>query len=144
MNLSEHFSVAEMTFSQTAVRKGISNNPPPQAVAALEKLCVNVLEPVRAHFGKPVRISSGYRSQALNKAVGGSGTSEHCFGRAADIVVPGVDNLRLAKWIRDNLSFRQVIMEGSWVHVSYNPEDNKKQALTAHFSGGRASYTEGL
>jgi zinc D-Ala-D-Ala carboxypeptidase len=143
MNLSEHFPLAEMTFSQTAVRKGIGNNPPPQAVVALEKLCENVLEPVRAHFGKPVRISSGYRSQALNKAVGGSGTSQHCFGEAADIVVPGVDNLRLAKWIEANTPFDQVIMEGGWVHVSFGPR-NRRQALTAHFSGGRATYSQGL
>ena len=143
MTLSEHFSLAEMMFSQTAVRKGIGNIPPPQAVTALERLCVNVLEPVRAHFGRPVRISSGYRSQALNKAVGGAATSQHVLGEAADITIPGVDNLRLAKWIRDNTPYDQVICEGTWVHCSYGPR-NRRQALTAHFSGGKASYSEGL
>lgn len=143
MNLSEHFTLAEMTFSQTAVRKGIKNEPPMQAVVALKNLCENVLEIVRVHFDRPIHISSGYRSPALNAAIGGASSSQHCLGEAADITVPGVDNLRLAKWIRDNTPFDQVIMEGSWVHVSCGPR-NRRQALTAHFKNGHATYSEGL
>lgn len=144
MTLTDHFSLAEMTFSQTALCKGIDNRAPADAVAAMRALCTHVLEPIRAHFGRPVRVSSGYRSAALNRAVGGSASSQHCLGEAADITVPGVDNLRLAKWIRDNLTFDQVIMEGGWVHVSFRVDRARKSVLTATFVGGKASYSQGL
>jgi hypothetical protein len=143
MNLSEHFTLAEMTDSQTAVRKGIDNDPGTAVVHALTTLCVQILEPLRAHYGLPVRISSGYRSPALNAAIGGASASQHVLGEAADITVPGIDNLALARWIRDHLPFDQVIMEGRWVHVSCGPR-NRRQALTAHFANGRARYSEGL
>jgi hypothetical protein len=144
MSLTPHFSLEEMVASQTATRKGINNVPDARAVAALTRLCEAVLEPIRVHFDKVVHISSGYRSPRLNKAIGGTETSQHCFGEAADIVCYGVDNLDLAKWIRDNLPFDQVIMEGTWVHVSHGPR-NRRQALTAHFAKGKpTTYTAGL
>lgn len=142
MNLSAHFTLAEMTASQTALRRGFDNEPGQAVQHALVTLCTQVLEPIRARFG-PVRISSGYRCPALNKAIGGAAGSQHVLGEAADITVPGVSNLDLARWIRDHTPFDQVIMEGNWVHVSCGPR-NRRQALTAHFAGGRASYTEGL
>ena len=125
-DLTPHFSLTEMTKSQTAIRKGIRNNPSPQAVARLHRLCVQVLEPVRVHFGRPVVVNSGYRSVELNRAVGGSATSQHCKGEAADIEVIGVRNGDVAIWIRDNLKFDQLILEAydrrnpssGWVHVS--------------------------
>jgi hypothetical protein len=143
MNISEHFTLEEMIFSQTAARRGIDSTPGDFEIVNLRQLCRSVLEPIRAHFGKPVRVSSGYRSLQLNRAIGGSKTSQHCYGQAADISIAGVDNLDLAKWIRDNLYFDQVIMEGTWVHVSFSSRD-RRQALTAHFSKGRVTYTEGL
>ena len=151
MNLSKHFSLAEFTKSQTAIRRGINNNPTAAHKAAMVALCENVLEPVRAHFGKPVKVSSGYRSRALNAAVGGSNSSQHSKGEAADIEIPGVDNRRLAHWIAANCPFDQLILEGAkrgnpnagWVHVSYGPR-NRRQQLTATFVNGRAQYSRGI
>jgi zinc D-Ala-D-Ala carboxypeptidase len=144
LNLTHHFSLDEMTASQTATRRGLDNEPSEGVIKALTLLCENVLEPVREHFGRPVRVSSGYRSPALNKAIGGSPTSQHVKGEAADITCPGVDNLRLARWIRDNLRFDQLIMEGGWVHVSFSASRARKSVLTAHFGSGKVRYTEGL
>jgi uncharacterized protein YcbK (DUF882 family) len=149
MNLSENFSLREFTLSQTAVRKGIRNNPTPAHLESLKALCENVLEPIRAHFSKPVKVSSGYRSRALNAAVGGSNSSQHSLGQAADIEIAGVDNRRLAKWIEANLPFDQVILEGAkrgdpnagWVHVSYGPR-HRRQSLTATFPG--PDYSSGI
>lgn len=150
MKLTANFSLGELTKSQTATRKGIDNTPDDQQLASLVSLCENVLQPVRDHFGKPVRISSGLRVPELNTAIGGSTTSDHCKGMAADIEVPGVDNLDLAKWVVANTSFRQVILEfysppdGGWVHVSYDLADNKKQVLTAAKKNGKTVYLTGL
>jgi zinc D-Ala-D-Ala carboxypeptidase len=149
MMLSEHFSLNEFTKSQTAIRKGISNKPTAAHQAAMVALCANILEPVRDHFGKPVKISSGYRSPSLNAAVGGSNSSQHSKGEAVDIEIEGVDNRRLAKWIEANLPFDQLILEGAkrgdpnagWVHVSFGPR-NRRQTLTATFPGPK--YTAGI
>ena len=151
MKLSANFSVSELTRSQTATRKGIDNSPNDEQLANLRALCENVLQPIRDHFGKPVRISSGLRVPELNTAIGGSTTSDHCKGMAADIEIPGVDNKELAEWIGANLEFRQLILEfytgipdSGWVHVSYNPSDNKKQVLTATKQNGKTVYLNGL
>ena len=109
--LTTHFSLREMTRSQTAARKGIDNQPPADVVANLRDLCVQVLEPVRLHYGVPIIPSSGYRSPALNAAIGGAKNSQHCKGRAVDFEVSGVSNYDLAVWIRDNLVFDQLILE---------------------------------
>ena len=100
----------------------------------------------------PVKVNSGFRSAAVNTKVGGSRTSDHCRGLAADIEIPSVPNADLAQWIVDNLSFRQVILEfytpgvpdSGWVHVSYNSSDNKKQVLTATKKGLKTVYLPGL
>lgn len=145
MQLSPHFTLAEMTFSQTAARRGIPNDPPPSVVAALKTLCSEVLEPVRVHFDRPVRVSSGYRSPELNLAIGGSRSSQHCLGEAADITVPGVHVLDLAQWIQRNLRFDQLIYEfGRWVHVSYRVGRLRRSELTARHIAGRTQYLEGL
>jgi zinc D-Ala-D-Ala carboxypeptidase len=148
MRLSENFTLAEFTKSQTAIRNGIPNDPTTEHLEAMKVLCEFILEPLRAHFGRPVRLSSGYRSTRLNRAVGGSTTSQHSKGEAADLEIPGVANDRVAKWIRGNLPFDQVILEfyhsgdpnSGWVHVSYGPR-NRRQALTT--SDGRV-YKSGL
>ena len=151
MKLSANFSVGELTRSQTATRKGIDNSPNDEQLANLKALCENVLQPIRDHFGKPVRISSGLRVPELNAAIGGSTTSDHCKGMAADIEIPGVDNKELAEWIGENLEFRQLILEfyngepdSGWVHVSYDYSDNKQQVLTATKQGGKTVYLGGL
>ena len=153
MQLSPHFSQSEFIGSQTAARKGIDNTPGRAEIANLTQLCTNVLEPVRVAWGRPMTISSGYRSPRLNVAIGGSKTSQHCNGMAADIEIPGVDNAVLAKWIRDNLKYDQLILEfydarqgasSGWVHVSWNPAGNRKTDLTARSVNGRTVYSSGL
>lgn len=144
MQLSDHFTLAEMTFSQTAARRGIDNSPSPAIIAALRQTCVHLLEPIRAHFGRPVMVTSGYRSPALNRAIGGVPESQHCQGEATDIVIQGVDNPRIARWIMHHLSFDQLIMEGHWVHVAYRADRARQSVLTAHFVHGHAHYTDGL
>lgn len=151
MKLSKNFSLHEMTKSETALRKGLENEPDPQQMYSLTRLCEEILQPVRDMFG-PTKVNSGFRHPDVNSAVGGSKTSDHCKGMAADIEVPGVANGDLAQWIVDNCEFRQVILEfytpgipdSGWVHVSYNPDDNKKQILTAMRENGRTVYKVGL
>jgi zinc D-Ala-D-Ala carboxypeptidase len=152
MNLTKNFTLSEMTKSETALRHGIDNTPGEQEISAMKVLAEKVLQPVRDHFGKGVKINSAYRSPEVNQKVGGSRTSDHCRGQAADIEIPGVANAELAKWIVDNLDFRQVILEfytqgvpdSGWVHVSYVAEDNKKQVLTAIKKDGKTVYLNGL
>lgn len=151
MKLAKNFSLSELTKSQSAVRKGIDNTPNAKAIANLVFLAENILQPARDHFG-PVVVSSGFRSSLVNRAIGGSATSDHCYGYAADFEVPGVDNKVLAQWIRDNLKFRQLILEfytpgdpsSGWVHCAYNVEDLKNQVLTASKVRGRTVYTKGI
>lgn len=152
MNLSPNFSLSELVNSQTAVRKGIDNTPTPEVVANLKDLAVNVLQPVREHFGKPVVISSGYRSPKLNAAVGGAKNSDHMTGCAADIEIPGVPNKVVAEWIAKNLKFSQLILEGAkandpsagWVHVSYKKAALTGTTMSAAFVNGKAIYSGSL
>ena len=152
MKLTNNFSLAEMTKSDTALRLDMDNTPGPEEIDNMTRLCECVLQPVRNHFGKGVKVNSGFRHPNVNAKVGGSKTSDHCKGMAADIEIPGVANADLAKWIVDNLEFRQVILEfytpgipdSGWVHVSYNPSDNKKQVLTATKKEGKTVYLNGL
>lgn len=152
MKLTPNFTLSEMTKSDTALRLDMDNTPNAVQVENLKTLCEKVLQPVRDHFGKGVKVNSGFRHPQVNAAVGGSKTSDHCKGMAADIEIPGVANGDLAQWIVDNLEFRQVILEfytpgvpdSGWVHVSFNPEDNKKQVLTAAKQRGKTVYLEGL
>lgn len=145
--LSPSFSLAEFTKSQTAIRRGIANDPPPAHLAAMQLLCAKVLEPVRLHFGRPVKISSGYRSAALNKAIGGAASSQHSVGEAADFEIAGLANIDVAQWIMRTLRYDQLILEcytpgqpnSGWIHVSYR-EPCRQQELT--FDGKR--YRAGL
>ena len=140
MKLSANFNLSELTKSQTAERKGIPNNPSPGQIDNLKELCMNVLQPIRSNFEKPVIISSGYRSAELCVAIGSSISSQHTEGKAADLEVPGIDNKELATWIKHNLEYDQLILEfykegepdSGWIHVSYNGSDNRKQNLLAY------------
>lgn len=146
MMLSQNFSLQEMVKSQTAERKGIDNVPNDQQVEELVKVCVNILQPVRDHYGIPFTVSSGFRSPELCIAVGSNMKSQHAKGQAADFEVPTVSNMELAEFIRDNLQFDQLILEcyqggnTGWVHCSYVHEP-RKQLLTYDRSNG---YREGL
>ena len=147
MQISKHLSLAEVIRSETAKRKGISNMPTPEHLENFKLLAEKVFEPIREHFGVPIHISSGYRSKELNKAIGGSLSSEHCKGRAIDIDVDGsassLTNKQVFDFIKENLDFNQLINEFdySWVHVSYNPNGKQnKQVLNAIKQGGKTSY----
>lgn len=147
MQLSPHFTLRELTRSQTAARRGIDNTPPPDAVSRLRSLCLNVLEPVRAKFG-PVYISSGYRCEKLCLAIGSKVTSQHAKGEAGDFEVVGVSNFAVATWIASHIDFDQLILEcwrpndpnAGWLHISYRAERLRHQCLT--FDGQR--YFDGL
>ena len=149
MQLSTHLALAEVMRSETAKRKGISNMPTPEHIENFKKLAENVFEPIREHFGKPIHLSSGYRSAALNKAVGGASSSQHCKGEAIDIDMDGTDikNVEIFNFIKDNVNFDQLIWEfgtdanPDWVHVSYNSDGaQRKQILKAVKSGGATKY----
>jgi putative chitinase len=140
MQLTEHFTLEEMTVSPTAKKLGLSNQPTPEHIENMKYCCEKILEPVRAHFGKPVKINSSYRSPLVNKAVGGSKTSQHVNGQAIDFEIEGIDNKTVADWVADNLEFDQVILEfytagdknSGWVHASIKKEGgNRKQRLIA-------------
>jgi hypothetical protein len=142
----------EFCYSDTAKRKGIDNSiTHAQHLADAKSLCEKVFEPIREHFGKPIKLSSGYRSLALNKAIPGSSrTSQHCLGQAMDIdgdILGGISNKDIFNFIKDNLEFDQLIWEfgGSsnpdWVHVSLKPSGNRKQMLRATRVNGKPVYS---
>lgn len=129
----KYFTIEELCHSDTANARGIDNTPTEEVKENLQALIENVLDPLREAYGKPIYINSGYRCSELNKVVGGVSTSEHQSGRAADIDTHDYEeNKKLFKLIQElNLPFRQLIDESnlSWVHVSYNPNDIKRQVL---------------
>lgn len=128
----KYFTIKEMTKSSTAKANGIDNTPSDEKMAKLQKLIEAVLDPLREWYGKPIRVNSGFRCEALNEAVGGSDTSQHRLGEAADITVgTKKGNKKLFEYIKDNLPFDQLINESnfSWVHVSYREGRLRKQVL---------------
>lgn len=134
--LSANLSLSEAITSQTAIRKKIDNTPNAFVIENLKRIAVNVFQKVREYFEKPIRVSSGYRSFALNKAVGGSKSSQHVTGEALDIQgTNGVTNAEIFYYIKDNLQFDQLIWEygnddePAWVHVSYREMGNRKQVF---------------
>jgi len=138
MNLSQNFSLRELTKSQTAERKGISNEPSEEHIENLKLLCTHVLQKVRDQFGI-VSISSGYRSPELCEALGSKSTSQHARGQAADFECYGVDNNELFNWVISNVEFDQAILEfydgspeSGWLHVSYNEDNNRGETLRAY------------
>jgi putative chitinase len=154
IQLSEHFNLKEFTKSETAIRKRIDNTPNAAHAENLKNVCEKILEPVRNHFGKPVRINSGYRGPALNAAVGGSGKSQHCNGEAVDFEIDGLPNPDLAKWVAENCEFDQIILEfydpkegpnSGWVHASIKRDgSNRKQKMTAVTINGKTVYKPGF
>ena len=153
MQLSKYFTLAELTPSSTAKRLGIKNDPTPEHLNNLKLLATNVLDKVREHFGKPIWVSSGYRSKALNDVTpGSSATSQHCSGEAADLDQDGrgtgVTNKMVFDYIKDNLEFDQLIYEygtdtnPDWVHVSWESTGKqRKQVLRCTRVNGKPVYT---
>jgi zinc D-Ala-D-Ala carboxypeptidase len=145
MKLSAHFAVGEFTRSESAKREGLDNTPTAEHLENLKTLCEKVLEPIRLRFGS-INISSGYRGKMLNHFIGGSVSSDHCVGRAADIDMDdsgtGVTNKEIFEYIKNNLEFDQLINEFnySWVHVGYRQGANRKQVLNAVKEGGKTVY----
>ena len=139
MKLSPHFDLNEFTASETAARKRIDNTPTPAVVENLKRLC-EVLEQVRNVLGRPVVITSGYRSPAVNQAVGGAATSQHCFGLAADITVTGMTPLQVCQAIqRSGIQFDQLIHEfEAWTHISIPPLGRGPRGQTLTYKHGRA------
>ena len=151
MQLSKHLSLAEVTRSETAKRKGVSNMPTEAHLANFKLLAEKVFEPIRNHFGNPIHISSGYRSKALNEAIGGASSSQHCTGEAIDIDMDGsadgITNKMVFDYIKENLQFDQLIWEfgtssnPDWVHVSYESSGRQRnQILKAVKKAGATSY----
>jgi len=147
MKLSRNFTLQELIKSDTAIRKGIENNPNAYQVEKLKNLCETILQPVRDHFGR-VKVTSGFRSEQLCVAIGSSINSQHAKAEAADFEVVGVDNAELADWIYKNLEFDQLILEyykvgepnSGWIHCSICDKDPRKQFLHAYKSEGKTKY----
>jgi zinc D-Ala-D-Ala carboxypeptidase len=148
-NISKHITYEEATESFTAKRKQIANVPNVSQLNNMQDLAINVFEPVREHFNKPIKINSFFRSSALNISVGGASGSQHCAnsGSAIDIDgTNGITNKEIFDYIRNNIEFDQLIWEfgdsnePSWVHVSYNKRNNRKIVLKAIKSNGKTSY----
>ena len=147
MNLSRNFTLSELIKSDTAIRKGINNNPNAEQIEKLKALCENILQPVRDHFGR-VKVTSGFRSSELCVAIGSSVNSQHAKAEAADFEVIGTDNAELFDWIKANLTPDQLILEfytpgepnSGWIHCSYIPEGGRKQFLHAYKSEGKTKY----
>jgi len=150
MNLTENFSLNELTKSQTAERKGIDNTPSPEHQENLKLLCTHILQPVRDHFERVVSVSSGYRSEELCLAIGSKTTSQHAKGQAADFEIYGLSNQELAIWINENLEYDQLILEywkkedpnAGWIHCSFDDRVNRKQYLKAYKENGSTKYEQ--
>lgn len=151
--LTNNFSLQEMIKSETALRKGMDNHPySDEVLQNLIVLCEQVLQPLRDAYGVGIKVNSGYRSPEVNASVGGSKTSDHCKGQAADIEIPGVANADLAQYIADNFEYTQIILEfytqgipdSGWVHVSYDANNLKRQVLTAVKQNGKTVYLPGI
>ena len=147
MQLSRNFSLQELIKSDTAIRKGIDNNPNADQIEKLKLLCENILQPVRDHFGR-VKITSGYRSTELCQAIGSSVNSQHAKAEAADFECVGVDNAELADWINRELSYDQLIVEyytpgepnSGWIHASYIPFQPRAQYMRAYREDKKTKY----
>ena len=151
MNLSDNLSLAEAISSATALRKGIANKPTQQHLLNLKEVALHIFQPCREHFGKPLRVTSGYRSEELNKAIGGSSKSQHSKGEALDMQsTKGYTNKELFMYIKDHLDFDQLIGEFpdnvgeyAWVHCSYKKEGNRGEVLIAYKDdNNKTKYTK--
>lgn len=143
MNLSKHVTLAEFERSETAINRGIDNSMNEWEIERAKLVCENCFEPIREHLGQPIKINSGFRSGALNRAIGGATTSQHSLGEAIDLDLHDRD---LFEWIIDNVEFDQLIFEGGssdradWFHISYRKGRLRKQVLRMVKKGGKSTY----
>ena len=149
MNISKHISYKEAVYSRTAQRRDIYNHPEKDQSNNMCLIAEEVFEPLRAWVGGPIKINSFFRSPELNKAIGGSGKSQHCHGQAIDLddTFGRATNAEMFEFIKEHLDFDQMIWEfGSednpdWVHVSYvSPEENRKRCLKAYKQNNKTKY----
>ena len=147
MELTRNFSLSELIKSDTAIRRGINNNPNAGQIENLKLLCENILQPVRDHFGR-VKVTSGFRSPELCVAIGSSVNSQPAKAEAADFECPGVDNAELADWIHRELPYDQLILEfytpgepnSGWIHCSWIADKPRASYLWAYKSEGKTKY----
>jgi len=147
--ISKHISYKEGVYSRTAMRRGIKNNPNAEQMENMVAIAEEVFEPLRMWVGGPIKINSFFRSPELNKAIGGSAKSQHCYGQAIDIddTFGKMSNANMYEFIKENLDFDQMIWEfgdddnPDWVHVSYvSPEENRQRCLKAYKEKGKTKY----
>ena len=148
--ISEHISYKEGVYSTTALRRGIDNTPNDEQLNNMELIAEEIFEPLRTYVGGPIKINSFFRSPELNKAIGGSTTSQHCKGQAIDIddTYGRMTNAEMYHWIKENLDFDQMIWEfgdddnPNWIHVSYVSSDkNRNRCLKAYKENAKTKYT---
>ena len=147
MQLTRNFSLQELTKSDTAIRKGIDNEPNADQIYKLKPLCEKILQPVRDHFGR-VKVTSGFRSADLCVAIGSSVNSQHAKAEAVDFEVIGVDNAEVADWVKRNCETDQLILEfytpgepnSGWIHASYIPFQPRAQYMRAYKEDGKTKY----
>lgn len=143
MNLSKHVTRSEFERSETAINRGIDNSMNEWEIERAKLVCENCFEPIREHLGQPIKINSGFRSGALNRAIGGATTSQHSLGEAIDLDLHDRD---LFEWVIDNVEFDQLIFEGGttdradWFHISYRKGRLRKQVLRMVKKGGKSTY----
>ena len=149
MGISKHISYKEGVYSRTATRLGIKNNPNTKQMENMISIAQEVFEPLRTYVGGPIKINSFFRSPELNKAIGGSGKSQHCHGQAIDLddTFGRCTNAEMYQFIKENLDFDQIIWEfgdetnPDWVHVSYvSPEQNRNRCLQAYKENSKTKY----
>ena len=149
MSISKHISYKEGVYSRTALRRGIKNNPNAEQMENMVAIAEEVFEPLRMWVGGPIKINSFFRSPELNKAIGGSGKSQHCHGQAIDLddTFGKATNAEMYEFIKQNLDFDQMIWEfgddenPDWVHVSYiSPDQNRNRCLKAYKKSGKTNY----
>ena len=149
MSISKHISYKEGVYSRTAMRRGIKNNPNAEQMENMVAIAEEVFEPLRVWVGGPIKINSFFRSPELNKAIGGSGKSQHCHGQAIDLddTFGKATNAEMYNFIKKNLDFDQIIWEfgddenPDWVHVSYvSPDQNRNRCLKAYRKDGKTKY----
>ena len=149
MQLTENFTLDELTYSCESIRKKIPNEPNEEQINNLKILSEKILEPVRFYFNRPLLIGSGYRSPELCIAIGSTIKSQHTKGQAADFEIAGIANKDISDWIVNNLDYDQCILEfwkesepnSGWVHCSYNVSGNRRQYLKAQKIDGKIVYS---
>ena len=149
MKISDHITYAEAIHSNTAKRRGIDNTPSEIQVLSMKLLADKIFEPLREFVGGPIKVNSFFRSVALNEAIGGVASSQHCKGQAIDIddVYGRKTNAEMYKWIQENLDYDQMIWEfgtdtqPNWIHISYvSKEENRNKCLKAYKEHGKTKY----